>query len=518
MRASSHIGTAPRSARSPRSSLWALAPALIFVGLGPACSGANRGEGEPCMAGSDCGDGLQCLEGVCAPTCQNHVDCGDGYRCEEGGQCIRVESNIGDVCIREIDCGPGQTCALDNVDRNDDGYLAGTCELQAAGAALASPCDSDADCQTGLCTIGLCSELCGQANDCPPGLICAVVPRLLQDSAPRFSTCLPSRGVAVDEVPVSTASATLGIPVPSNARSFAIVAQVDDESQLVGVTRLVAPDGRLLFTLPETLEEFYDNPIRYQLSFGVSTMLVPNTPDVSLEVGVYAAEVGSVLELGGRGTSVPEVAVQYKLDGGASLDLHFHFLDLADHPCGGFFERGALDATIATGSAQFQSFVGEIVGILSPAGIRLGEVTYEDIEGRGDLDSIARERLGDLLALSTATTGIDVYLVRSMEPVGVQALVGGVPGPPRTPGTRASGIAISMDTLCYRDWHVLARITAHAIGRQMGLYHNRGPDGALDTISDSDDSIENLMFFTDFGGSQLSEGQRDVLRRYPGLQ
>jgi hypothetical protein len=75
-----------------------------------------------------------------------------------------------------------------------------------------------------------------------------------------------------------------------------------------------------------------------------------------------------------------------------------------------------------------------------------------------------------------------------------------------------------MDTLCYRDWHALARITAHSLGRQMGLYHNRAPDGAPDTISDSDESIENLMYFGDFGGSQLSDGQRDVLRRYPGLE
>ena len=505
MRASGHIGAA-------------LTPVLFAVALGSACSGGDRGEGEPCMTGSECGAELQCLEGVCAPTCQNHVDCGDGYRCEEGGQCVRVDSNIGDVCIREIDCGPGQTCTLDNVDRDDDGYLAGSCGLESAGFPVATACAEDADCQTGICTIGLCTELCGQPNDCPPGLTCAVVPRLLQDSAPRFSTCLPARGVVVDDVPVSAASAPLRIPVPSNARSFTIVAQVDDISQLVGVTRLVAPDGRLLFTLPETVEQFYDNPIRYQVSFGVSTMMVPNTPDVELEVGVYDAEVGSVLELGGRGTSIPEVAVQYKLDNGASLDLHFHFLDLDDHPCAAFFEQHALDATVATSSAQFQSFVGEIDGIMAPAGIRLGTVTYDDIEGRGDLDSIARERLGDLLALSTSTSGVDVYLVRSMEPVGVQAMVGGVPGPPRTPGTRASGIAVSVDSLCYRDWHALARITAHAIGRQMGLYHNRSPDGADDTISDSDQSIENLMFFGDFGGSQLSEGQRDVLRRYPGLQ
>jgi hypothetical protein len=503
VRASSHIG----AALAPALALWLAA-----------CSGGNRGEGEPCASGAECGDGLQCLEGVCAPTCQNHVDCGDGYRCEEGGQCVLVESKVGDVCLREIDCGPGQTCALDDRDRNGDDFLTGTCQLQGPGDPIASPCEEDADCQTGICAIGLCTQLCGQPNDCPPGLTCATVPRLLEDSAPRFTTCLPSRGVVVDEIPVTTPTASLRIPVPSTASSFAIVMQVDDDSQLVGVTRLAAPGGRLLYVLPETADQFYANDIRYQPSFGVSTMLVSNTPDVELAVGAYQAGVGSILELGGSGTEVPRVAVQYKLDRVAGLDLHVHFLDLADHPCAEFFEHGVLDAATAASSAQFQSFLGEIDGILAPAGVRLGAVGYDDISGRGDLDSIGRDRLGDLLALSSEPTGIHVFLVRSMTPVAVQAMVGGQPGPPRTPGTRASGVAISVDTLCYRDWHHLARITAHALVRQMGLYHNRGPDGALDTISDSDDSIENLTFFGDFGGTQLSDGQREVLRRYPGLQ
>ena len=504
MRASSHIGAA-------------LALALLIPGL-TACAGADRGEGEPCTSTGECGDGLQCLEGACRPDCQNHVDCGDGYRCEEGGQCVLVDSALGDLCGREIDCGPGQTCALDPRDPDGDDFLAGTCQPQGGGDPIASPCDLDGDCQTGICSLGLCTQMCGQASDCPPGLACAVVPRLLDDSAPRFSSCLPSSGVVVDDIPLAETPASLRIPVPSTARSFTLVAQVDDDSQLVGVTRLVAPDDRVLFVLPETVDDFYDNAIRYQASFGVSTMLVPNTPDVALQVGVYQAEVGSILELGGPGTSVPHVAVQYKLDAGASLDLHFHFLDLEDHPCARYFEQGALDANLATESAQFQSFVGEIDGIMRPAGVRLGSVTYHDIPGRGDLDAIGRERLGDLLELATDPTGISVFLVRSMEPVGIQAMVGGQPGPPRTPGTRASGIAISMDTLCYRDWHALARITAHSLGRQMGLYYNRAPDGAPDTISDSDESIDNLMYFGDFGGAQLSEGQRDVLRRYPGLE
>src|SRR5690606_23090263 len=123
-----------------------------------------------------------------------------------------------------------------------------------------------------------------------------------------------------------------------------------------------------------------------------------------------------------------------------------------------------------------------------------------------------------LFSLSSAESGVTVFVVRSIAPVGVQALSGGTPGPPRTPGTRASGIVLSADTLCYRSWGDLARTAAHTLARQMGLYPNRSPDGVPDPIGDSDDSADNLMYFGEFGGVQLSEGQRRVLGRYPGLR
>jgi hypothetical protein len=228
--------------------------------------------------------------------------------------------------------------------------------------------------------------------------------------------------------------------------------------------------------------------------------------------------VSSILELGGPGTAVPEVDVHYKLDAGALLDLHFFFLDLDDHPCAAAFEDGRLDATRAADSGVFGAYLASLDGILSSAGVQIGAVTYRDLPNRGDLDSIGREQLGDLLSLADQPTGISVFFVRSMTPVGVQALVGGTPGPPGTPGTRASGVAIAADTLCYRPWEALARITAHSLARQMGLYYNRAPDGAPDSIPDSDESIENLLFFGDFGGTELSDGQESVLRLYPGLR
>ena len=73
---------------------------------------------------------------------------------------------------------------------------------------------------------------------------------------------------------------------------------------------------------------------------------------------------------------------------------------------------------------------------------------------------------------------------------------------------------IGLDTLCYRSWTQVARLAAHEIARFMGLYNNVEIDPTqLDPIADSDTSSENLMFYSELGGTDLSPGQRDILSR-----
>jgi hypothetical protein len=507
VRASSHIGAG------------ALAVGSVCAHLALAgCLGGNAQVGESCAVTPDCDDDLQCLERVCAERCHSHVNCGDGYTCEVGGECTLVSSAIGDRCLREIECGPGQACIVDDRDNDGDGRLAGTCQVQAPGWAIAAKCTRGSECRSGLCSLGRCTQLCQQASDCPPSMSCALMPRLLHDSAPRFSGCLPGRGVLAHDIPLSAPSEMVRVPVPSSALSFALVAQVDDEEQLVGAEHVVAPDGRTLYALPSNAEEYYANPIRYQPRTSVSTLLVSNTPTIELLAGVYEVTISSRLAGGGRGTAVPSVRVFYKLDTASTLDLHFHFLDLSNHPCKGAFQGGRLDADTAQESEQFGAYLAALDAVFDAAGVHLGDVTYNDMRDRDDLDSIDRERAGSLFALAERGTGVNVFFVRSIAPAGVQAMVGDTPGPPRTAGTPASGVAIGVDTLCYRGWPELARITAHAVARQMGLHYNRDPDGHLDTVPDSDDLSSNLMFFGDLGGETLSRGQHEVLRRYPGLR
>jgi hypothetical protein len=77
---------------------------------------------------------------------------------------------------------------------------------------------------------------------------------------------------------------------------------------------------------------------------------------------------------------------------------------------------------------------------------------------------------------------------------------------------------IGLDTLCYRSWQDVARLTAHEIARYMGLYDNVEIDQNVDPILDSDTSSSNLMFYSELGGTDLSNGQRDILSRSPVLR
>lgn len=126
---------------------------------------------------------------------------------------------------------------------------------------------------------------------------------------------------------------------------------------------------------------------------------------------------------------------------------------------------------------------------------------------------------GELFAQPQPGRGISVYLMRTLSPAGLELAVGGTPGPPFA-GTRASGIAISAATLCYRDWRYLARITAHGLARYMGLYRNRdpGPAFAVDPLVDSPTDNSNLMYWSSELGTELSNEQREVLRGSPVLR
>jgi hypothetical protein len=516
---------------------------LLFV-VAAACSG-GADLGEPCGSVSDCADGLQCLNHICVPRCARHVDCGDGFICRPDGVCEVVETEIGDACIREHDCAAGQSCQLAGTDLDGDGILTASCQPENSGGLLDDPCEGDTQeeadqqCRTGTCALGRCVDVCADEIegelDCPVTHTCTTIPRETTEPAvPSFYGCLPRSGQIVFPVPIDAAYARFILPVPGHARSVAVIAEIDDPVQLVGAAQILSPDGDLLYQLPLTREEYFDNRIRHEPMRSVSTVLIPQDPDDPLVPGGYPVEVGSYIDVETDGTEIPDVDVVYKLDDTpenieqVTLDVHFYFLDLDEHPCAGDpdFDQADLDGRVldaekAKASAQFNDvFLVELGGIFARAGIVLDRqnATYTDILDRPNLDGLDASRLGDLLSLSEHPGGISVFFVRTISPAGLQGLVGGPPAPPGRPGTRGSGVAIGVDQLCYRDWHVVARNTAHEIARAMGLHRSVEPDGYVDPIGDSGSQTDNLMYFSEFGGDQLSSGQSDILRLSSALR
>jgi hypothetical protein len=236
------------------------------------------------------------------------------------------------------------------------------------------------------------------------------------------------------------------------------------------------------------------------------------SPYTAYQLDVSSLRVGGVV-----GSAIPQVTAIAKLGPGAILDLHFYFLDLEEHPCQAALGPTKLDAAAAVTLPEFQNdFLGRLRVLLSRGGIAPGVTTYDDLTGHADLDGLDTTKLASLLGLSTREGGVSVFFTRTLSPVGLQSMIGGSPNPgdPQV-GSPSGGVAIGIDTLCYRSWADLARITAHAIGRQMGLYRNVEPGGTAytDPIADSDTTSNNLMHYSEFGGDELSEGQREILQR-----
>jgi hypothetical protein len=280
--------------------------------------------------------------------------------------------------------------------------------------------------------------------------------------------------------------------------------------------------------LAPTLQfDYYTNPfVRHRPDFGQSVLTMPSTPQ-ELQAGLYHVGVRSLRPrvdpidptktIDTLGTATPSMTAVIKMGSSRTLDLHFYFLNLDEHPCAAAF-GGKLDAATAESAPFFkEQFLAELSSIFAPAVSINTSVTYEDLRDHPDLDGLDIENASSLLALGKHSTGVNVFFVRTLSPVGLQA-IGPNPGPAGLAGTRMSGVVIGLDTLCYRSWNQLARLTAHEIARYMGLYRNVEQDPLqpvlhTDPISDSDMSSTNLMFYSELGGTDLSAGQADILSR-----
>lgn len=481
-----------------------------------ACTGGGAGLGERCDTVGDCASGLQCLEGQCLPRCLHHLECGDGYTCE-AGQCLLAEGVEGTPCISELECGPGLTCRP----RLPISSRPGICQRHTTAGVPGASCKTEFDCRGGACMLGHCLDLCGESSECPPRWTCAAVPMVTDDSVTfrgTFYACLPESGSLTYEIELdeNVQQPTVMIAVPSSAVAMSVAMEVADPFQRIGATLVNAPDGRELYTLPLDRDAFFRNRLRHEPAAGFSAFKIPSRPDEPLEAGAYEVSLGVFADGSGEENLNRRLRVTEKLGLGAALDLHFYFTDLGAHPCAETMSS-VIDAASAQASTAFQTqFVAELRTILSRA-LATGATTYDDVTQFPELGGLQRARAGELFRTNEYEQGVAIFFVRSIAPAGMGIIVGGTPGA-SIPGTRGSGVAVSLEAMCYRDWRTLARQTAHAVARQLGLFRNIEPDGGIDPIDDSPVTIDNLMHYSEFGGTTLSPGQIEMLRASPAVQ
>lgn len=495
---------------------------LFVLVLLAGCPGGDGAIGDHCGDRGDCASSLQCVNSTCVPKCQRAPDCGDGYSCDKEGICRVATGQLGDSCSSEVDCAAGLACEIDGTATDAQGHLAASCVMENAGRPAGDTCEHDGDCRNGTCALGHCIDLCVDTRDCGAGTACALIPRV-EAAGSMFAGCLQAHGSLTFPLPVHGPTDFVALPIPDAARAVAVTFSVEDPNQAVGATRVTAPDGTAVVTDQKFGDPVhYGDPVRHQLGLGQSVLAMPSSPDAPLVPGVYEMSVASQTVSATPGSATPSATAVIKLDTSVILDLHFYFLNFDEHPCLASF-GGQLDAATAGTKTFFQTdYLGELRSVFAHAGVALGTITYEDLRNHPDLDGLDAANAGSLFSLGSHAVGINVFFVRTLSPVGLQAL-GPAPGPAGLAGTPGSGIVIGADTLCYRSWSDVARLTAHELARYMGLYDNVEIDDTAaaprrDPIRDSDVSNANLMYFSELGGTDLSPGQRDVLSRSPVLR
>jgi hypothetical protein len=549
---------------------------LLVLAALAGCPGSGAGIGDPCGGNDDCGGSTQCLNGRCVPHCERAPECGDGYACVEGA-CVAARLGKGDLCKTEVDCVAGMTCQINGAEVDADNRLVSSCQPEnPTGRSTGAACDVDEDCRNGACDLGHCVDVCKDPVDCPAGTTCMTIPRVAA-SGQFYSGCLQSSGILSWQIPVASPSSQILLPVPSDAKAAELVMSVDDPSQKVGAEGVLDPCGCTRYTVPcEFLassdpsctplvanDQYYSqapgndtdggnatgsdggnctanpvcedhpgpvvNHIRHLPAFGRSVLLMPSIPrQGELKPGAYRVQVSSFWPDNSHGSALPHVTAVVRIGEGSVLDLHFFFLDLTDHPCVALPGNTALNAaSAAAATGPFRTdYLGAMQTAFGHAGVKVVDASYDDIVNRHPLDGLDVADIGALFTQGRYATGINVFFVRSLSPIGTEVF-GPNPGPAGLARTAESGIVISTDTLCYRDWPAMAQLTLHALARYMGLYHNveprdpSQPPDALrwaDLVPDSDSSPSNLLYPSARGGLDLSNLQHNALIWSPVLE
>jgi hypothetical protein len=159
------------------------------------CTANKQKSGEPCGRDFDCGEGILCLDGLCA---ESHGKLAEGWQCQlhqscETGRCI-VNGNSTKLCTQQL--GSCQSCSVDADCQSGSCVWRSFRKLCTGDGGLMDIgcfCSRNYDCRSGRCE-GLvqstCEERlengsrCNEDDDCVSGICRAknwMSPRLCRD-------------------------------------------------------------------------------------------------------------------------------------------------------------------------------------------------------------------------------------------------------------------------------------------------------------------------------------------------
>lgn len=257
------------------------------------------------------------------------------------------------------------------------------------------------------------------------------------------------------------------VDLPPHAISLSIEA-VGSDSATFGLLGLEGPGGKV-YENDQATGAFLWSP-----GDGVFTATLPNSDrtDVQLVPGGGTYRFRLYL-FAGFASSVSVRTIVHNRPNGVAVDGLLHL---------NVFLAEGLNIASPSASTRLQSILAEADRIFSQQGLRIGSISYFDLEG-STFDEVTESEFGDLLRQSSVAPEVrlNLFFVETALGGGILGVAARIPGP-KLNGTHVSGVMVDYD---YGSATTGGYITAHEVGHYLGLFHTVESDGTHDIIDDT---------------------------------
>jgi hypothetical protein len=273
-------------------------------------------------------------------------------------------------------------------------------------------------------------------------------------------------------------------------------------------------------------------PQRVTSSEAAFAAMAPTNPVVSIKPGTHEFSVLSFKLLGlfnqtpvaGPARVIVTAKVMPTVPTAGTLDVNLWF-------------SGALGLTAATAATDtnFQKTLADVNAVYAQVGLKLGRITYNDIEG--DFNVIenvigAGSDLAGLFAQSANAPqdAVNVFFVEDLltgaaggQGFGILLGVsGGIPGPTGIMGTGRSGVVLALKRSPQFP-SPLYKVFSHEVGHFLGLYHTSeqnlgGGQQIHDQLPDTPENDPVMVMHNSGNGDKLSASQGSTMRLNPWVR